>query len=859
MSSTYSVFKDEPSSEKLTLAILYAAKRLIAFSVHSGSVYKIESFDVAVIHEVKDSGVALTEVTSVASVVAGTFYNDRENKVLYLRTSDSASPNTKFIHMVMKLFYASGPVSAPHDLDDGFNVYWEPTLDSTSSFGVEIDTVNQQNEAIEGSGTLTLLNDQVWWPANFDKLIFDNQLCYIYSWSRHLPITEAKLLFKGKVESKSWSSNKIQFKMKDLLSIFKNALQLDNIEDLSLRNNPALDTAKQRLIFGRVFGHRPVNCDEVLNYRYPLTGTVSTTTSSTTVTGSGTSFLTELSPDDRLDLGGTEFTIASIASDTSLTITEAFTAAGLTSVSVDFLPQLPKRFINRVWNLAGHTLREPTTTIQVGSSVSYLFLDSTQDMYPGDRLYVGTLGSGELVVIDDVLNSTTVRLSTSLTTVPATGTLVTRPCVQSVMIDDVALTYYQDYTVNATTAMLTLRDTAETNSAPIRESVDQGVFTNASRTVTGSGTFFKSFLKPGYNIRPKGTVDFYEVLSVDSDVSLTLKTAVSGMSPNPKTAEIQYQSLVFDPASNVLHCEVLGRTDDGTSGGTLLKKAPEIVRALLTDVGVADADVNETSFTTTQSLLPEDISLVIPAKYNDKKTQTYREVFNGINKSVFGVLYQDNDFKISYDLLRPVVPTSPLVLRESDCLSISVVSTNKNMVKTVRVSYLNKEHDGSIGESSEQFVASTSDISTYILNTEKEKVVASLFTNEADARRLANRWKFLLEYSSNSIRIETKLQASELEINDILDISHRKLFDRFGGTSRRKIVAVERIVKSGTGCEIECVDLSNAFNRVGLISANDVPAYSDANESTRIISGFITDANGLIDNEENSYYSNLIW
>lgn len=842
------------SSEKNTLAILQASKRLIAFTLHSGSIYKIESFDVSVVDSIRDNLTALTEVSTLALVVAGCFYNDRESQILYLRTSDSANPNGKFLTLTQKLFYSTRAVTLPYDLATGFQVYWEPLIESTSQFGVEIDTINQQNEAIEGSGNLSLYNDGVFWPANFDKLTFDNQLCWIYSLCEGV----TTLLFKGKVESKSWASNKIQFKLKDLLSIFKNTVQLDNIEDLALRNNPALDKAKQRMVFGRVYGHRPVNVDEVIDYRYPLTGTVSTTTSSTTVTGSSTLFLTELSPDDRLDLDGTEYTIASIASDTSLTLTEAFSAAGLSGESIDIIPQTSKRFINRVWNVAGHALREPTTTIQVGSSVSYLFLGSTTDMYPGDKLYVGTLGSGELVTIDDVLNSTTVRLSTSLTTVPATGTTVRRPCIQSLMIDDVELTYYRDYTVDASTATITLRDNAETNAAPIRESIDQATFTNASRTVTGSGTFFKSFLKPGYNIRPKGTVDFYEVLSVDSDTSLTLRTAVSGMSPNPKTAAVQYQSLVFDSGKNVLHCEVLGRTDDGTSSSALLKKAPEIVEALLLDAGFVAGDINSTSFTESQELLPEDLSFVIPENYINKNTVTYREVLNRINKSVFGIVYQDSDFKISYSVLRPVATTVHR-LRESDCVNISVSSTNKNMVKTVKANYLKKEYDFSTKESGFSQVESISDISTYILKTDKERTFETVFSSQTDAQRLADRWKFLLEYSSSSIRIETKLQAVDFEINDVLDVEHRKLFERFGGTSKRKLLLIESIKKSGELITIEAVDLSNAFNRIGLITGDDCPSYSDAGEETRIVSGFITDAYGLIDSDENSFYSNLIW
>ena len=126
---SYSTFQNSPSSEKLTLAVLHAAKRLIAFELNSGSVYKKTGFDVAVISEIKDSGVALTEVGDLVSIGAGKFYNDRDNQTLYIQTSDSANPTGKFLHMVQKLFFASGPVTAPYDLATGFDVYWEPQVE----------------------------------------------------------------------------------------------------------------------------------------------------------------------------------------------------------------------------------------------------------------------------------------------------------------------------------------------------------------------------------------------------------------------------------------------------------------------------------------------------------------------------------------------------------------------------------------------------------------------------------------------------------------------------------------------------------------------------------------------------------
>jgi hypothetical protein len=856
----FNSYKDQVSSEKITLAVMEASKRIIALILHAGSVYKILNFDFSTVRTIQDSGIPLTEVFDLASVIAGTFYNDRTNLVLYLQTSDSVNPNNKFLHMTFKLFFASVPVTLPNDLASGPEVYWEPQIQSTSTFGVEIDTVNQQNETIEGSGSLSLFNDQDFWPANFDKLFFDNQNCYIYSWNRDLAPSEARLIFKGKIESKTYDSKKVSFQLKDLLSQLRNAVSSPEISTLGRRNPPNLDMAKQRLIFGRVFGFRPTNLDASINGKYPITGTVAINVPDTTLVGTGTKFLKELSPNDRLLLNGVEYTIATVTDDTHLELSSTFSGVNITGLATEVFPSVPKRWMNRVWCIASHPLRKPETIIQTGSSTSNIFVGSTKDMFAGDYIYVGdyVAGTGELVNISEVVNATIIRLATSLSTNPVPGIAVFKPSIQQLRINDTTLVFGRDYTIDSATAILTLKETAEVNAAPTREGLETATFTNGSRTVTGVSTFFKSFLKENDIVRPKGTSEWFEILSVDSDVSLTLRTAPIGLTPNPRTSTLQYKTLVFDEGNDVLHCEVIGRTTNNTTSGGLLRKAPEITSQLLYDAGFVAADINAQSFVDSQNLVPEDLGFVIPVKFDDKTLITYRDVINLINKSVFGIIFQDNQFKMTYDVLRPVVPIAPIVIKESDCLSWTCTSTNKNMISRAIVEYGAKEYDYNILQSSIQTVTNSSKLATYILGTSRERVFQSVLVNVSDAQRLCDRWKFLLEFSTNQISIQTKLQLIDAEINNIVDFEHRKFYERFSGTSKRKFLSIEKIKKNGQGVLIECVDLSNAFNRIALIT-DSLPNWSNSNEEIKIRSGFYSDSSGLINNEENSFQVNLIW
>lgn len=850
----YQTYKNEATSEKITLAIMHASKRLVSWTLETGAIYKKSQS--GIVQGASVNGVALTEAASSA-LNSGEFYHDRTTSEIFIRLSDDSSPVGKFVVVVRKLFFASSAVSLPYDLASGEEVFFEPMVDSTSAFGVEIDTVNQQTEAIEGDGVLTLRNDQEFWPAYFDKLTFENQTVEIYSWATALDASEAKLLFRGKVESKSYSQHQIVFKLKDLMANLRDAVPLQAISTLNARHPANLATAFQRMIFGRLNGFRPVNIDALQNGSYPITGTVTVSNGSATVTGASTAFLSELSPDDRLMIAGVEYTIANVDTNTSLTLTETYSVPGASGLSVEVKPANSKRWINRVWKIAGHPLCQPTRTVQAGSSTSRLFLDSTRDIFDGDKIYVGDLGSGELVTVDKVINSTQLSLSESLAVNHSLGTSVIRPAIQKLKINDTELLFWRDFTLNADLARLTLRSSAEWNAAQTRESTQSATMTNGSRVVTGTGTSFKTLLKPGMIVRIKGTVDFFEVLSVESDTQFTLRTDASGLTPSPKTGQLQYRELILDPGSDVLSCEVLGRTHDNTTTGQLLKTAPEIVQTLLTDAGL-QSQINTVSFDNAKELSQEELAFSIPKKMDEKKTTTYRDVINEINKSVFGILLQDGNFQFSYDLLRPQAGTAAsLTLDESDCLSFKAVGTNKNVIQKATVNYGRREYDDETSEESTQVVSRTSDHVTYMLGSGKQRTFESLLVNEADAQRLADRWGFLLENSTQSIQIETKLQAIDLAINDVIIFQHKKLYERFSGSAKAKILLVERLEKTASGVSIAAVDLSNAFNRVCFISDVET-SYENTEETDRMSAGFYCDAEGL-SGDERSHGTNLIW
>jgi hypothetical protein len=846
----YSDFQAMPSSEKITLCMMNASSRLMGWTLDTGSIYTISGLDV-IVDGIEDSGTAYTEAADVGSVTASKYFYDVATQTLYLRTTGSDNPNGRFIVLRQKLCFANVPITLPHDLASGAEVPFAPILKSTSQFGVTIDVIAQSSEAIEGSGTLTFINDQDFWPANYDKVFFENQSVKVYSYNRGLDPSDAKLIFKGTVEKRNYTASQVSFTLKDQFAEIRSNIPLALISDLGERTGSDIANTRQRMIIGSVQGHLPVNLDQVLD-GYPITGTLSGSNGSPNVAGTGTVFLTELSPDDELVLDGVRYTVATVPSDTSLTLTENISnPTGLSAVTGFLLPDRPKRFINREWLVAGHTIREPLTAVQNGSAVDRLILDDASDIKEGDMLYVGTIGSGELVRVDSLLGASQVSLATSLATIPPIGTPVTRPGVQNVRINDVDLVYYTDYTFDASMARLTLRDSAEANSAPIKQ-MTQNLTFNTTRTVTG--TNLKKTIEPGYMVGVVGNADFYEVLSVDSDTSMTLRTAATSINT---TALGRYKSLIFDPSNDTLSLDTLGRTTDGTSGGTLVRTSPQAVSALLSDAGLG-AYIDTDSFTAAETIAYQSVGLVIPETTSSTDAPTYRDTINALNKSTFCSLVQNDAFDFSLEVLRPTKPVASQRLSESDILSMDFDTTAENMVKTSIVNYGAKEYDYLTGKNSIQTHQKTSDVSNYILKTSREKTFVTKLVNSSDALIHANRWAYLLQNTAGRITLQTKLQGMAIAVGDVIEIEHRKLFERFGGSDNRRLMFVESVRKSGSAVEIQATDLSNSFNRI--CSINDITNdFSTATLDEKLYGGFYTDEYGLISNASDTFGTNLIW
>jgi len=855
MATTYDEYASKSTSEKNGLATIDAAERLVGWVLDSGTRFKITSFTRNKMIEVGKDGTALTEVATLGAVIDDTWFHDRPGGILYVQISTGDPTDlATFISGVFRLFFAEVPTIAPNDLSTGFEVEWVPLLNQIQSFGVELDNTEQLGTAIEGKGSLSFTNDLDFWRDLYDKVTFENQKAFIYSWSRELPITEAKLLFRGRVQEKSYTLQRIRFTLKDFLNELRSKIDLPSIATLSGERVPNnLKQARQRRLYGFINGFRPTNIDQVLD-GFPLTGTVSITSGSITITGVGTQFLTDFSPNDELTIADVEDNVAieSIQSDTSATLNAeaAVTQAGKTFTITP--GDREKAYTNRTHFVSGDTLKEPSTTISSVINARQFNVASPTDFFDGDRVIINT----EEKTIQRIIGTKMV-LTTNLLVFPTVSDVVTKPSIQRVFLNDRGLIRTRDFTVPTSNDRIELTETAERNIAIERVLQGTASFTTSSRAVTGTGTDFIRDLRSGDFIRNESELTSFEILQINSETSLDLRV----VSTYTASGSVRFKSPnVYKEGETFLTCDCIGTTRGKTKTGFFPYRAADVIRDILEEGGLT-SDLVVSTFDKGVIDADHRIGLVIPDNFNKTVTPQIRTTINQINKSVFGSLIQNNDFKLEYSILQPNKSLSTVLnVDENDILgNFSVKSVSKRIVKSVRINFKRLEIDKDALILSVSTEECENLNAKFLSNTSNTTEIDTVLFDQGSAIIFASRYCLFLSVANSVIKFKTKLQLARSKISDLVSFSHPQLYNRIGSNESIKIAAVQKAFKSSSETEIEIDDLANSFSRVAIITENTALEFSNASDTEKRFNGYITANDGIVELDRATFDSNIIW
>lgn len=840
-------FIDAAASEKITLARVEATKRFINYTDLGSGIYSkaVPYF----CSELKSGdGFQFTQGAN-ASVAQGEFYYDVQASTLYLHMPDSSDPNSAILISTVQLFFATHPVSVPHDLDETSNdVFWNGRITQSPNFKSQIG-INQNLVSTIGSGTLNLANSDGGLDDIYDDLIFENQDVDIYSLNRKQPLSEAKLIFRGIVHDKSYSSDDISFILKDqLFNLLENVPQ--SLYDENDNVNSDIVGRPKRWVYGRVDGLQVQSIDQI-GSGFNLTGTVSVLGESVSVTGIGTLFLSEASPDDKIFIGSQEFSIESIQSDTALTLDDE-SAFNVTNSLASIVPETPTTNKNRDFFVAEHATAELNRTVVSALQFNRVKVDDTTGILEGDILEFPA--TSERIEVKNVAPGNIIVLRQNLLQLPTIGDSVIRQPIQDVFINGSRI-INEDYTINNASGETTIViDTdAEFNIAPIQNLNQSLTFTNGSRIITG-GTELTQVLKPRDFIRPEGAgfVNFYEILDVEDD-QITLRINFADVSTTD-TAEIKTPEYIGD--NTIISVNVLGRTADDTPNGEWIQTSAEVVRDLVDQIGLTDR-INETSFTETSLKTPQLVSLTIPLSPTDS-SPTVKDTADIMGQSTNCALTLDNNLDLTYKSTLIFTNENITIIGDKDVIRWSVKSKSGKLYKFSNINYRHVDVDRFTLESGSNLATKTSTFVTNFVGTSKTIEQNVYLYNEFDARIFSERILYYNSLSLAEITMESDLRLEGLEIGDVVQLEFSRLYRRLGDNSRKKLAAVSGKQVSGDRIKLTLTDYGNTFNTSSFITANDAPNYTASDEDNKLNQGYITDGQGIVDDVEETAEINKI-
>lgn len=828
-----------PRSEKITLVTMLAEKRVKLFDNYAGSVYVKDAE--YYVHQVKQFGVELEVVNNIPTS-PGTYYYYYAEKKIYVWLIGDGNPSADDVSLVYKFHFSNAPVILPSDLSGGNDVEWLPYIESVGSIGQSLDDENT-GIVLESSSSVTLIN-QGFFDNIFDTLLFENKAVSFYYWFPITPVSEARKVFEGVVESKSFAPDKVVFNVKDFIFRLRDNLNLGTFTEA---DGSILDTylgTPKRRIYGRVNKCQCVGLDTVKD-GYALTGLISGTAASKQVNGSGTFFTDELSSGDEISFTqfGEEvnYTIDYIQSDTVLFLSEDIDV-NFSGISSIVRPVVPWRKKNRRWHLAGHKLRSSQAEILTVINARQFVVDDNTEFFADDVVTINgvttqvTRVSGDQIVLEQ-----------NIFPVPIAGDFISKEPVLGAYFGNTRMILNRDFTVtNTTEAIIEVDELAEFNLA--REKITTNTptqpsitftFTNGQRIVsTASNVDLKTIIKPRDWIRSVNQSNdiWFEVMKVE-ERAIILRNLYSEPTNGPSSiARIKEVEIINDDSLITVDCYGIEYQNKW------VRTASNAVRHMVKyDAGFLD--LNESTFTQADADCKYTLSMVIPDSLGSKHP-AIRDEITKINESVFGSLYGNTVQEVCYSIVNTRRPATIQPIKDDDIITWSSESANEIVNKVTAV----------YGHFTDTVAASPA-ANYYTFNNEfvnkytkiKREIERNIYLYDAsNAETIAQRIAFYGSLSQLKVTLKSKAIFFNYSVNDRLYIDLDRLYKRYGSGSRLKIGIVSSVKKSSYDSEIVLNDLGNIFNRCPSIAPSSTMAFSSASDDDKVKFGFILDEYTLL-------------
>lgn len=846
-----SEFIDAQSSDKITLAQIDGKARLYVFAGPTANIYsKVTPYFVSGLQQDNQQ---LTEVANLASVVEGTFYYDPTTSTLYARFFGDIDPQTVQTIARYRFFFGSKPVQLPHNLQNIAEfVDWDGRIVSAPGYKHKIG-IEQDLTSLIGQGTLKLANNDGGLDDIFESIIFENQEAKIYSYNQDLEPSDARILYRGTVQNKSYNGREITFRLKDQIHKLLDSPPLEAYGD----NDNVADSVKgqyKRRVYGRVDGLRCQATDQIAN-GIILTGTVASPANSTILTGTGTSFLSETLQGDTVIVGTQEFEIAEVVDNTTITLSDE-TEFAFSGQNATLQPSRGTPLRNRTFLATGHVCAEVSHNVVNALQFNRIILDDTAGLFAGD--FVEFVGTGERIEIKTVAPGNIIVLVQNVINLPAIGSQVIRRPIQEVYVNSDRVNA-DDFTIFNTAAGcgVTLDTDVEFNLGVPQNTALGLIFTNGNRSIAAVSTdvALSEIFQPGDFVKPNDITysTFYRIVNVGT-ASLDIETAFADPSIND-TAEYIVPDYITD--DSIISVNILGKTKDNTANGEWIQTAADSIKDLITEIGFEN--INDQSFVDGALDANQLVSMAIPEQFTSKSLPNLKSIVDKLNKSVNSSLTLDNDLDVKYQVLNVYVENDLVTIDDFDVIKWDIKTTNGKTFRTAIARYRFTDTDLSTLEDGNRVFSFESEFVEQYIGTNRVNELDLYLYEQRDAEIAAHRNIYYNRLSRSDISIDTDLRLENVEIGDVVILNFDRLYKRLGDPSTRKrCVLVVGKTLNGQRTKLECSDLGNTFNTSSYITVNTAPTFSSATSDEKLIYGYITDNQGIIDDNEDTAGTHLI-
>jgi len=850
--NTRSEYIQSEASEKLTLVHVHGKQRLYVFSGPSSFIYsKVVPYFV---NRVKQNDIYLNRVSQLSNVsFPGDFYYDIKTSTLYVRPLSDLDPKDFELIVEYRFFYSDVGINCTWDLQNiSEEVFYDGRIKSAPGYKHKIG-IDQALTSLVGSGTLNLHASDGEMDGIYDKIIFENQSVVVYSWNRDLDPSEAKVIYRGRITNKSFNTDDISFTIKDpifeLLSPPSNSVysDVDNVND-------STKGQYKRLVYGRVDGLRCQSIDQIGD-GYTLTGTVSGDSNQAKLFGIGTQFLTEVFEDDEITVGTQTFTVDAILSNTELDLSDEPLFAFVNQPAVN-KPERGYNEKNRIFLATEHLCTEQSKTIVAVPQLNRVVLNNTDGLFPGD--FIEFQATSERIEIKNTAPGNIVVLRQNMINRPSIASTAKRQPIQRVYING-RLIPSNKYTVNNTTACgLTLTDDVEFSIAKVRTTPFSLNFTNGSRQITytgGGDVSVEDTFQAGDWIKPENVTytTYFKISYIDgNNIWLTQNFTDTTISDLAKYKQPEY---VDDDST--ISVDILGKTENGQPTGVWISTVAQAERDLLSQIAITE--VNEQSFIDGTIDGNQLVSIAIPEGFNDKSLPTVKDVVDKLNKSISSSLTLDNDLKIKFQVLNAFTEEELVTITDFDVIDWNLKATNGKIFNKAIAKYrFTDVNPGTVSQGNQIYTFESEFVNRYI-ETGKVSELELYLYNTNEAQISAHRNIYQNRLSVSTITIKSDLRLENVEIGNIVILDFERMYKRFGDTeTRKKLMLVIGKTVTGEGTEFELSDLGNTFNTSSYITENTADEYTLADENARLVNGYITDNQGIVEDLEETAGVHLI-